>query len=107
MSKTVPTRQERVMKSYDFIISKTDTKGKLTYCNEIFMDMAMMTERELLGKPHSIIRHPDMPKIVFTLLFITLSCLVGTVLLMKNPFISEILCYNIGIWEIYFREWEC
>ena len=69
MSKTVPTRQERVMKSKDFIISKTDTKGKLTYGNEIFMDMAMMTERELLGKPHSIIRHPDMPKIVFTLLW--------------------------------------
>ena len=69
MSKTVPTRQERVMKSDDFIISKTDTKGKLTYCNEIFMDMAMMTERELIGKPHSIVRHPDMPKIVFTLLW--------------------------------------
>ena len=69
MSKTVPTRQERVMKSEDFIISKTDTKGKLTYCNEIFMDMSMMTERELIGKPHSIVRHPDMPKIVFTLLW--------------------------------------
>ncbi len=69
MSKIPPTGQERVMKQDDFIISKTDTKGRITYCNEIFMDMAMMTEAELLGKPHSIVRHPDMPKVVFKLLW--------------------------------------
>ena len=63
------TPQERIMKEDDFIISKTDTKGKITYCNEIFMDMAAMTEAELLGKPHSIVRHPDMPKVVFKLLW--------------------------------------
>jgi PAS domain S-box-containing protein len=57
------------MNNEDFIISKTDTTGKLTYVNEIFMDMATMTESELLGKPHSIIRHPDMPKAVFKLLW--------------------------------------
>jgi len=69
MSKTPPTTHEKVMKQEDFIISKTDTKGKITYCNEIFMDMAMMSEAELLGKPHSIVRHPDMPKVVFKLLW--------------------------------------
>lgn len=69
MSKTPPTTHEKVMKQDDFIISKTDTKGKITYCNEIFMDMAMMSETELLGKPHSIVRHPDMPKVVFKLLW--------------------------------------
>ncbi len=69
MSTIHPLTQERVMKEDDFIISKTDKSGKLTYCNEIFMDMAMMTEAELLGKPHSIIRHPDMPKVVFKLLW--------------------------------------
>ncbi len=69
MSKIPPTGQERVMQQDDFIISKTDTKGRITYCNEIFMDMAMMTEAELLGKPHSIVRHPDMPKVVFKLLW--------------------------------------
>ena len=53
----------------DFIVSKTDTKGRITYCNEIFMDMAKMPESELLGKPHNIIRHPDMPKVVFKLLW--------------------------------------
>jgi len=53
------------MKDEDFIVSKTDLKGRIVYCNQIFMDMAEYTEEELLGKPHSIIRHPDMPKAVF------------------------------------------
>ena len=57
------------MKDEDFIVSKTDKKGKITYVNKIFMDMAEYTEAELLGKPHSIIRHPKMPKIVFKLLW--------------------------------------
>ena len=53
----------------DFIVSKTDLKGRITYCNKIFMDMAEYTEEELLGKAHSIIRHPDMPKAVFKYLW--------------------------------------
>ena len=57
------------MKENDFIVSKTDTKGRLTYVNKIFMEMAEYTEEELLGKPHSIIRHPEMPKAVFKLLW--------------------------------------
>lgn len=60
---------ERKMNDNDFIVSKTDLKGKITYCNRIFMDMAEYTEEELLGAPHSIIRHKDMPKAVFQLLW--------------------------------------
>ena len=69
MSHTPPNTRERLLKQDDFIVSKTNTKGKITYCNEIFMDMSMMGEDELLGKPHSIVRHPDMPKVVFKLLW--------------------------------------
>jgi PAS domain S-box-containing protein len=57
------------MKENDFIVSKTDTKGRITYVNKIFMTMAEYSEEELLGKPHNIIRHPDMPKAVFKLLW--------------------------------------
>lgn len=57
------------MKKNDFIVSKTDLKGRITYVNKIFMDMGEYSEEELLGKPHSIIRHPDMPKAVFKLLW--------------------------------------
>ena len=53
----------------DFIVSKTDLKGRITYVNKIFMGIAEYTEEELLGKPHSIIRHQDMPKAVFKLLW--------------------------------------
>jgi PAS domain S-box-containing protein len=59
----------KMMHDDDFIVSKTDLKGRITYCNRIFMDMAEYTEEELLGKPHSIIRHPDMPKAVFRYLW--------------------------------------
>ena len=57
------------MKRDDFIVSKTDLKGRLTYVNKIFIEMGEYTENELLGKPHSIVRHPDMPKAVFKLLW--------------------------------------
>jgi len=59
----------REMNENDFIVSKTDTKGRLTYVNKIFIDLAEYTEEELLGKPHNIIRHPDMPKTIFKLLW--------------------------------------
>jgi len=57
------------MKENDFIVSKTNLKGQITYVNKIFMEMAGYKEEELLGKPHNIIRHPDMPKAVFKLLW--------------------------------------
>jgi PAS domain S-box-containing protein len=53
----------------DIIVSKTDPKGRITYANKTFCQVAGYTERELLGKPHSIIRHPDMPRAVFKLLW--------------------------------------
>ena len=57
------------LRDNDFIISKTDIEGKITYINQIFMDIADYTEEELLGKPHNIIRHKDMPKAIFKLLW--------------------------------------
>ena len=53
----------------DFLVSKTDLKGRITYCNKIFMKVAGYSESELLGKPHNIVRHPDMPRIIFKLLW--------------------------------------
>lgn len=56
---------EKKLKNNDFIVSKTDTKGVITYCNKIFLNMAEYSEEDLLGKPHNLIRHPDMPKVAF------------------------------------------
>jgi len=51
----------------DFIVSKTDTSGKIIYCNEIFTKMAGYPAASLIGANHNLIRHPDMPRIAFKL----------------------------------------
>src|SRR5450631_1140779 len=54
------------------IASKTDSKGRLTYFNDQFVEAAGFTEAELMGQPHNIIRHPDMPPEAFENLWTTL-----------------------------------
>ncbi|MGE4457364.1 MAG: PAS domain-containing protein [Arcobacteraceae bacterium] len=61
----VPNSTEFVLNKNDFIVSKTDTKGIITYGNKIFIEMSGYEEEELLGKNHNLIRHPDMPRIAF------------------------------------------
>jgi PAS domain S-box-containing protein len=70
-NKQAPTLQERVMRDGDFIISKTDLKGRITYCNRIFIEFSGFSEQELLGAQHNIVRHPDMPRGVFKFLWDT------------------------------------
>ena len=64
-----PTAHENIMQEEDLIVSKTDVKGRITYGNRTFHDYSGFTEAELLGKQHNIIRHPDMPRAVFKLLW--------------------------------------
>ena len=56
----------------EIIVSKTNLKGHITYCNDVFLRVAGYSEKEILGQPHSIIRHPDMPRCVFKLLWDTI-----------------------------------
>ena len=53
----------------EFIVSKTDTEGKITYGNELFIKMSGYSENELLFKPHNILRHKDMPAVIFKYLW--------------------------------------
>lgn len=71
-TKIIPTQREIFFDPDSFIVSKTDLKGRLTYANKTFCDVAGYTEKELLGQPHSLIRHPDMPRAVFKLLWDTI-----------------------------------
>lgn len=64
-----PTTNERFFDKNDIIVSKTDLRGQLTYVNRTFMEISDYKESELLGQPHSMIRHPDMPRAVFKLLW--------------------------------------
>jgi len=63
------TGTERFFGDDDIIVSKTDLKGRLTYANRIFLDIADYSEQEVLGQQHSIIRHPDMPRCIFKMLW--------------------------------------
>ena len=60
------------MREGDFIVSKTDTRGIITYGNPIFIEFSGYTEQELLGSQHNIIRHPDMPRSAFKLAWETI-----------------------------------
>lgn len=62
-----PTNEEKVLGNNDRITSTTDTKGMITDCNQIFMDMAEYNKQELMNVNHNIVRHPDMPQVAFKL----------------------------------------
>jgi PAS domain S-box-containing protein len=70
--KVTPKDVEIIMRDDDFIVSKTDRTGVITYCNRIFMEFAKYEEHELLGQQHNIIRHPEMPRCIFKLLWDTI-----------------------------------
>ena len=67
-----PSGQERTFGQDELIVTKTDLQGRLTYCNDVFLRMSAYPEHEMLGQPHSMIRHPEMPRAVFKLLWDTL-----------------------------------
>ncbi|MEN4053501.1 MULTISPECIES: PAS domain-containing protein [Sulfurimonas] len=72
MIKPTPIDEEIVLDPKRYIVSETDEKGKITYANDYFQEVSGYSEEELIGKPHSIVRHPDMPKVVFKLLWETI-----------------------------------
>lgn len=72
MTKSAPRDEEIVLDSKRYIVSETDETGKITFCNDYFIEVSGYSHDELIGKPHSIVRHPDMPKVVFKLLWETI-----------------------------------
>ncbi len=73
MSRSVtPTNREIFFPASELIVSKTDLKGRVTYANQLFCKIAGFSEAQVMGQPHSIIRHPDMPRSVFKLLWDTI-----------------------------------
>jgi PAS domain S-box-containing protein len=63
---------ERTFSDDTILVSKTDLQGNITYANQEFINISGYSEKELIHKPHNITRHPDIPKIVFKLLWDTL-----------------------------------
>lgn len=67
-----PTGVERPFSDDEIIVSKTDLKGRVTYVNDVFVRVAVYPRAELMGAAHSIIRHPDMPRCVYQLMWDTI-----------------------------------
>ncbi len=63
---------ETVVPEDELIISRTDLSGKITYANETFCEISGYTQEELIGQPHNIVRHPDMPQEAFADLWQTI-----------------------------------
>ena len=66
MRNNQPVSQREIeLKEDDFLVSRTDTKGRITYANPAFIDISGFEHAELIGAPHNLIRHPDMPPAAF------------------------------------------
>jgi len=69
ISKPIPTDIQIKIDSNKMIVSKTDVKGKIIYGNDYFCELSGYKESELISSSHNIIRHPDMPKAIFHLMW--------------------------------------
>src|SRR3569832_208039 len=78
------TQNEYVLKDGMSIVSKTDTKGRITYVKTYYVEVSGFTLEDLLGKAHNIVRHPDMPEEAFAYLWATLKAGLPCYGLVKN-----------------------
>jgi PAS domain S-box-containing protein len=67
--KPTPSDRELEWNKSKVMLSKTDSKGAFLYINEAFIDVCGYDDYELISKSHNILRHPDMPKVIFKLLW--------------------------------------
>lgn len=65
----IPTQKEIKLSTQKMLVSKTDASGIITYCNDNFIEISGYSESELINAPHNIVRHPDMPKAIFYLMW--------------------------------------
>lgn len=68
-----PTGVERTFSADELIVSKTDPRGVITYANDVFLRVSGYEMADVVGQPHNLIRHPEMPRAVFALLWETLA----------------------------------
>jgi len=84
MQRPEPKNNQIKLDPKRYIVSKTDKHGIIEYGNDYFVEISGYTEPELLGQPHSIIRHPDMPKIVFKLMWDRINKAQNIMAVVKN-----------------------
>jgi aerotaxis receptor len=65
MSKLKKVNHEIKCATQQINVSRTDTEGNIVYCNPTFLEINGFKSSEIIKQPHSIVRHPDMPKTIF------------------------------------------
>jgi len=65
----IPIDNEIKLDPSRIIMSKTDARGVIEFANDYFMSICGYKEHELMGRPHSVVRHPDMPRVIFKILW--------------------------------------
>jgi len=80
----IPIDEEIRLDPSKSIMSKTDTRGVIEYANDYFMSISGYEEFELMGQAHNVIRHPDMPKVIFKIMWKELKNGKPTFAIVKN-----------------------
>ncbi len=93
---SIHSSQEIKLDDEEFIVSKTDTSGRITYANRVFMEISGYAESELLGVQQNIIRHHDMPRGVYRLLWNTIESGSEFLALLKTYAAMAVI---IGYWQ--------
>ena len=84
MARPKPTKNEIKINPKRYIVSKTDAEGIIEYGNDYFTEISGYKEEELIGAPHNIIRHPDMPKLAFKMMWDRISKGKNFIAVVKN-----------------------
>lgn len=84
ITRPTPSDREVDWNKTKVLLSKTDTKGTILYANEAFIDVSGYDEYELIGQPHNVIRHPDMPKVIFKFLWDSIKAKQNIHAIIKN-----------------------
>jgi len=69
MQHPTPINEAVPLDKYKYILSRTDNKGVIQFGNDYFYEISGYSAKEMIGEPHNIIRHPDMPKVIFKLMW--------------------------------------
>jgi PAS domain S-box-containing protein len=80
----IPIDEEIKFSRKKFLVSKTDLKGKIIFVNKNFCEVSGYSEDELIGVPHNVVRHPDMPRAIFFLIWKNLLSGRGITAVIKN-----------------------
>lgn len=84
INRPTPSDREVDWNKTKVLLSKTDIKGTILYANEAFIDVSGYDEHELIGQPHNVVRHPDMPKVIFKFLWDSIKSSENIHVVIKN-----------------------